>query len=98
MDKEELQAYALKVESQSQVLKARLRLSYKELDYTTKFLDGIVNDCKLEKQLKSKILKEAEIELMQIELTLDTIRDKVPKWEAEVKRLNKIINQGRGKD
>jgi len=94
MDRKELQAYALEVERQSQGLKTRLELDYKELLYTTKFIDRIVNDCKLEEKLKSKILEEAEIELMQIELTLDTIRDKVPKWETEVKRLNEIIDQG----
>lgn len=96
MDREELQVYALEVEKQYQELKTGLRLSYKELLYTTKFIDRIVNDCWLEEQLKSKILREAEVELMQIELTLDKIKDKVPKWEAEVKRLKKILDQGGG--
>lgn len=94
MDKKELQAYAFLVERQSQELKARLKHSYKVLDYTTKFLGEVINDCGLEKGLKSKILKEAEIELMQIELTIDRIRDKIPKWEAEAKRLKKMVNQG----
>lgn len=97
MDKKELQVYALEVERQNRELKTGLRLGYKKLLFTTKFIDRIVNDCKLEEQLKSKVLREAEIELMRIELTLDTIKDKVPKWEAEVKRLKKILNQG-GRD
>ncbi len=96
MDKKELQTYALEVERQNRELKTRIRLGYKKLLFTTKFIDRIVNNCKLERRLKSKVLREAEIELMRIELTLDTIKDKVPKWEAEVKRLNKIINQGGG--
>lgn len=97
MDRKGLQAYALEVERQNQELKTRLGRGYKELHYTVKFIDSIINDCGLEERLKSKVLQEAEIELMQIELTLDTIRDKVPKWEAEIKRLKKIINQGGGK-
>lgn len=98
MDRKELQTYALEVERQTQELKAGLRLGYKRLLCITKFIDRIVNDCKLEEQLKSKVLREAEIELMQIELTLDTIKDKVPKWEAKVKRLKEILNQGGRED
>lgn len=94
MDRKELQSYALLVERQNQELKAGLRLGYKRLLCTAKFINRITNDYKLGEQLKSKILREAEIELMQIELTLDTIRDKVPKWEAEIKRLKEIIDQG----
>jgi len=94
MDRKDLQAYALEVERQTQGLKIELRLSYKKLLFTTKFIDRIVNDCKLEEQLKSKVIREAEIELMQIELTLDTIKGKIPKWEAEVKRLKEMIDQG----
>jgi len=94
MDKKGLRAYALEAESQTQELKTGLRLGYKRLLYTTKFIDSIVNDCELEGQLKSKILKEAEIELMQIELMLDKIKGKIPKWEAEVKRLEEMIRQG----
>lgn len=96
MNRKELQVYALEVERQSQELKARLKRGYIELFFTTTFLDGLINNCELEEGLKSKIVKEAEIELMQIELTLDKIRDKVPKWEAEAKRLKKIIDQGGG--
>jgi len=92
-----MQAYALVVERQNQELKTGLRLGYKRLLYTAKFIDRITNNCKLGEQLKSKILREAEIELMQIELTLDTIKDKVLRWEAEIKRLKEIIDQG-GKD
>jgi len=96
MDRKELQAYTLEVERQSQELKTGLRLGYKRLLFTAKFIDRIVNDCKLEGRLKSKVLQEAEVELMQIELVLDKIKSKVPKWEAEVKRLKKIIDQGGG--
>jgi len=94
MDKKDLQAYALEVERENQELKTKLKLGYKYLLYTTKFIDKIINDSELEEKLKSKILQEAEIELMQIELILDAIRDKIPKWEAELSRLKKIINQG----
>jgi len=94
MNKKDLQAYALEVERENQELKTKLGLGYKYLLYTTKFIDKIINDSELEEKLKSKILQEAEIELMQIELTLDAIRDKIPKWEAELKRLKEIINQG----
>ena len=96
MDKGGLEAYALKVEEQTKELKARLKRNYKELLYTTKFLDGLISDCGLEEGLKFKIVKEAEIELMQIELTIDKVRDKIPKWEAEAKRLKRIIDQGGG--
>jgi len=92
MDKGGLQTYTLEMERQTQELKTGLRLGYKKLLYTTKFIDRILNDCKLEGPLKSKVLREAEIELMQIELTLDTIKDKIPKWEAEVKRLKRVLN------
>ena len=96
MDRKKLQAYALEIERQNQELKTGLRLGYKRLLYTAKFIDRITNDCKLEEQLKSQILGEAEVKLMRIELTLDKIRDKVPKWESEIKRLKGIINQGGG--
>ena len=96
MDRKELKIYALEVEKVTQKLKTKLKVCYIELLYTTKFIDGIVSDCELEEQLKSKILGGAEIELMQIELTLDTIRGKIPKWDAEVKRLKEIINRGGG--
>ena len=91
-----LEAYALEVERQTQELKTNLRQGYKQVRFTAKFIDSIINDSELEEQLKSKILKEAEVELMQIELTLDKIRDKIPKWEAEAKRLNGMIDQGGG--
>jgi len=94
MDKKDLQAYALEVERENQELKTKLEIGYKYLLYTTKFIDKIINDSELEEKLKSKILQEAEIELMQIELILDAVRDKIPKWEAELKRLKGIINQG----
>ena len=96
MDRKGLEAYALKVEEHCQGLKIGLERNYKELLFTAKFIGSIVNDCGLEGGLKSKIIKEAEIELMQIELTLDRIRDKIPKWEAEAKRLKGIIDQGGG--
>lgn len=96
MDRKELQAYALEVERQTQGLKTGLKRGYKELLFTNKFIDSIVNDCELEEESKSQILEEAEVGLMQIELTLDRIRDKIPKWEAKIKRLKEIINQGGG--
>ncbi len=94
MDRKGLKAYALEVERQTKELKTRLKRNYKELDYTTKSLEGVINNCGLEEGLKSKILKEAEVELMEIELTLDRVRDKVPLWEDKIKRLKKIIKEG----